>query len=289
MSKKAAAAQKDPEKKPEGEKKQEAAGAPNGANAAPPAPAAKKDDGGGNPPPAQAGGTGDKGQDDAAGDGAVIKSMLDKYLGPADHDEATVKLGSEAYQAAKGALGMNDEEAQKCAGYSMKLAKHFGEQAAKAAAAGPAPDAQGPPGTQEASATEAKGDELKESERNAALAGENEALKAQLKEAQGKTTELEGKISEGDKKVKLAEFVDKTITDAKFSEAAAKRCREALAAATTEEEVTKLFKTFKEGFESKTGLMVDQLPDDFVIAPEKLDSLRESKVGKSLDFSDCAK
>src|ERR1700743_63919 len=89
----------------------------------------KKEGDGGSPAP-QPGA--DKGKDsgsaaphdDEAQDMELIKKMLDERLGSGQHTDDDAKAAHEAMKCAMSG-GESKEEAMKCAGYAMKMARHM--------------------------------------------------------------------------------------------------------------------------------------------------------------------
>lgn len=248
------------ESKKEGEEEAKKEAAPAAQDGQAPAPKEDAQDGDGDSDGDAEGQDGSEpGQDD---DADLIKKMLDKYLGEPTHDEESMKLGQEAYQNAK-AMGMDEDEAMKCAGYNMKMAKHIQSKAAgNPDGVQPAPKpAQG--AQEQPQESEEKG--VKESAKNSnkivALTAENARLK----------TELEG--------LKLEKFIDKTLKESKLPMSATKRFRECIKDAKTEKEVTDKFGVFKEAF--SLGGEADGM--GFIIGAEK----QTETASGGLSFSDC--
>lgn len=226
------------------------------------------------PAPKSDGGGDDSGDGDADDDQDLIKKMLLKYLGDG-HDEATHSMAKEAYEAYK-EMGMDENEAMKSAGNSMKLAKHMAGKKPADGAAAPAPSVpagQAPASApQEAAPAQSDPSKLaaeakKESDKVLSLTAENAKLKERIKKA-----ELVG--CEG--------ALDKILRESKLPMAVTKKFRECLGDATSEQEIKDKFKIFQEAYSVRGE--ADVL-SGFTL-PEKTTTLRESG---GLDLSDCVK
>lgn len=84
-------------------------------------------DGKGAPPADAADPENDPAHGDADQDKELIASMLKKYVGGDDHTDEECQAMKQAYETAK-EMGMEGEEAQDCAGHSMKMAKHIAQK-----------------------------------------------------------------------------------------------------------------------------------------------------------------
>lgn len=207
---------------------------------------------------------------DADQDEELIKSMLKKYLGDgfSDEDHAMAK---EAIQMGKEMYPENEQEAMKCAGYNMKMAKHM-QAKMKQDEAQPAPQ-QAP---QEAGAKTPVGDagavpkkdQVSESDRGlrdqvVRLTGENARLKNELET------------------LKLSDFVEKMLKESHLPMVATKKFRETIKGIKSQKEITDKFEIFREAYTA--GSMADGL--GFVVNAEK--TLELSETGSGGDFSDC--
>lgn len=227
---------------------------------------------------------GDQHEDDAADgqdgdhpdeekDMELIHKMLDEYLGAPKHDDETVKKGKEAYEAAK-AMGMDEKEAMKCAGYNMKMAKHMQAKQAevglddvtKAHSEDPVSAGHHPPASHldESSKGESKA-KIKEAEKVAKLVAENAKIKAE------------------NDKLKLEQHIEKVLRESGLPRESTKKFREScLEGVKTPADFDKVFKSFKEGFVER-----GEAEDGFIINPEKNSSIPEQGAVGGLDLSDC--
>lgn len=189
------------------------------------------------------------GHADAAQDKELIKSMLKKYVGGEDHSdeecEAMGKLHAEAKEA-----GLDGEEAEKAAGYAMKMAKHSA-------------------GKKEAAKKE--DDMAMESAKKEESHMESESVKA-LK----KTVDyLTKKIRENEVK----EFLNKTVQESGFEGKVAKKFKESIGAVKDESEISARAKIFKEALALASG-------GEMFMNPEKTTFNSEDA---TVSFADCVK
>lgn len=261
-------------KKDESEKKEA-----DPAAAAPPAEGAKEDAGDGDPKDGEdPDGDGD---DDADQDRELLKSFLAKYLGDG-HDEETYEMAKEAIGAAK-ELYEDENEAMKCAGHSMQMAKHMagkkegapapapgGENPAPKPPKAPAPAAGQPPAQKQAGdPSNLSPESKKESDRIVKLTAENASLKEKIRKME--LTGVEGTL-------------DRMLRESGLPMSATKKFREAIGEPKNEDEIKKSLKIFKEAYGS--GGEADPL-SGFGI-PEK-HNLREAGSKGGLDLSDCVR
>lgn len=210
------------------------------------------------------------GDDAADKDRELVQKMLSQYLGDG-HSEETIKLAHEAYQSAKD-MGMDEAEAMKCAGYSMKLAKHMASKHQQDPAKNGNGDvAQNPP----------------QPDPKAAPAGpaatEAEKIEKEKKESEAKIISLTAentKLREAQKKADVEKFLDKTLRESGLSMAYTKRFRDVVKDPKSEKEITEKFTLFKEAL-SVSG-EADGL--GFVLGAEKADA--GGGTG-SKSFADC--
>lgn len=229
------------------------------------------------PAPTDGGGD-DAGDDDADQDRELLKSFLQKYLGDG-HDEETYEMAKEAIQAGK-EMGMDEDEAMKCAGYSMKMAKHM---------AGKKPgDAPAPGGAQPAPAPK-DGAAPVPAPAEAAGGGDPSKLAPEAKkESEKRVLELTAEVAKLKETIKGFELngcegaLDKLLRESKLPMAATKKFRECLGTAKSEQEIQDKLKIFKEAY----GVSGEADPMSGFVCPEKT-NLREASGG--LDLSDCVK
>lgn len=197
---------------------------------------------------ADAAAAGDAGHSDAAADRELIKKMLDEYIGAEegkDHAEEMYQAGKEALDAAKEA-GCEGDEAMKCAGYTMKMAKHMTakKEAAKAEEAKESDcedkeeektEESADKGAEEEKTEESKEGDVKESAAVTKLQGENAALKERLA------------------KIELSAAIDEMLRESKLPMSVTKKFRESIASVKTKAEAESRFKTFREGYELARG------------------------------------
>lgn len=243
----------------------------------------------GDAPEKKADGEGDKnandaGHDDEASDKALIKKMLDEYVGKDegqdDHSNEAYEAGHEAMKMAKEA-GMEGDEQMKAAGYTMKMAKHMqAKQAAKEAAEGDAPapksDDQGSDkGGDKPCATCGGGDkpapkeaEAKESAKMAKLIGENTALKERLA------------------KIDFESSIDTMLRESKLPMEVTKKFRETIATVKTKADAEARFKSFREAYDLGRGGEATKESSLF-LATEKTPTQTSEGEAKGFNFSDC--
>ncbi len=198
--------------------------------------------------------------DDAAQDKELISSMLKKYVGDEDHSEEVQEAMKQAYASAK-EMGLEGEEAEKAAGYCMKMAKHTAsKQAAKEA-----DEAKKEADLAEASkqADEAK----KESD-------ESKKLESDVIKLNATVAGLTKKLKERD----VAEFLESTIRKAGFEGNVAKKFKESIGSVKSEEEITEKFNIFKEALTLASSGHV-------FLNPEKTSGSDDF----SISFADCVK
>jgi hypothetical protein len=185
---------------------------------------------------------------DEAQDIELIKKMLKDYLGDEEAESVEAcEAGKQAYEAYK-EMGKESEEALKCAGEAMKLAKHM---AAKTKEAAPK--------------EEPKDEEKKDEEKCEADAKESSAI-AQLKGENAK-------LKESLKKFEIATYLDKKLKESKESRQVTDAFRELVKTAKTTGEIDKLWESFNKGLaaagEKTSKVDAPKYDLDFFVATEK--------------------
>jgi len=190
--------------------------------------------------------------DDEDQDIALIKKLLSDYVGgDGEPSEEETSMAKEAYASAK-EMGMEGEEALKCAGYSMKMAKHMAsKQIAKE--------------SEETKESEEKKEvDKKESASFLKLQGENAKLKENLF------------------KLEKEKEIEKLLQESGLPRAATKVIRAKLEESKTIAEVKTKLELFKEGYNATSGEAKGI--GTLFIQPEKQTT---SKSSKGLNLSDC--
>lgn len=230
--------------------------------------------------------------DDADQDKALIKKMLDEYVGQdkertPEESEAYEKLAKEAYQAHKDMLGEGKEdEAYQHAGHALKLAKHM---AAKQKASEAKEDeskedikdmkkddaAKDDDGDKE----ESKEDECKEeSDDKKESATKAKDLEKKLLEARGEIAALKEKIA-GDE---VAKYVEAKLAKSGKPRSVTKAFRETVGDIKSKKEFDSKWAIFCEGAKhSRVEL-------DWSVMTEKAAAVDKSDDGPNLNFSSCA-
>ena len=167
------------------------------------------------PPTDDAGGDDDHA--DADKDKELISSMLKKHIGGDEHSEEEHQAMKQAYENAK-EMGLEGEEAQNCAGNSMKMAHHIAQKQKKEKEA-----------TTDAGASDVdKKAEAEEKKESAAIRARVATLEAELTAS------------------KVQNLLTKTIRESGFEGKVEKAFLKALGTPKTEKEVTETAKVFKE-------------------------------------------
>jgi hypothetical protein len=240
-------------------------------------------------------------QGDANKDAALIKKMLDQYVGEEDHSEETMALGKEAYEAALEMSEGDEGKAVEMAGHALKMSKHMASK--KAAEAADAADKDGDKdgdkdskGKDADAATEAstesetaEADATTESEDD--KDGKTKESEQTIKALEAKVTKLSGEnaaLKESIKKIEVDKHLDKVLRESGLPMAATKKFRESLGSAKTEKEIDEKFSIFKEAYGLRGGEADGA--EGFMIQIEKTANLRESdEGGEAFDFSGCVK
>jgi len=200
------------------------------------------------------------GHADEEQDVALIKKMLAEYVGAEESESAeTVEAAKQAVGLCKKA-GMDAEEAMRCAGYGMKMAKiHASHQADAAKQA----EAEKETKQSEAEGKESEAEGHKESAAELKLKGENARLREQLAARE------------------LNEHIDTKLRESKLPMAVTKRFRESLKAPRSKAEVDEKFNLFIEGYRQAGGGEAEGL--DFIVGMEK-----GGEPVEGVSFADCA-
>lgn len=218
---------------------------------------------------------GDAGHADADQDKALIAKELKKHLGHADDSEPSEeehKLMGEAYQSSM-EMGLSKEEAMKCAGYNLKMAKHLQGKQAKQEEAGK--DDGDKDDTKEAGSFDVKpkavGDAGKIKDQHAESAKPRNSEVKLLAEV----TALKAKLES----LELEKFVDTSLRESKLPMVATKKLRECLKDVRTQKEFTEKLNVFKEAY--KLGGEADGM--GFIVSVEK----QGGGSSDGLSFADC--
>jgi hypothetical protein len=225
---------------------------------------------------------------DVEQDKALIKKMIDEYVGKEVSEEeagAMEAIGMEAYQAHK-EMGANEAEAYERAGHALKLAKHMaGKQAA---------DDDAKKESDDEDADDKKADEKKEAaveadecaddkkESGAKESNKVKDLEKQLLEARGRLAALETQSKKGE----LDAHVEKTLRDSGQPNSITKRFKEAAGELKSIKEFDSKWAIFLEGVKN-TRTMLDWTPLTEKSLMQESD-FSDKKTGKTLDFSKSA-
>lgn len=211
--------------------------------------------------------------DDADQDEELIKSMLDKYVGDPQHSDDDKAMAKEAYQSAKEA-GLEGKEAEKAAGYAMKMAKQ--KQAKESKAAMEAEEK----AQQEAGGLDVKAKPVGDAgsaakdQKSKESAGGNTVVKLTAEVAR-LSSELEA--------IRLEKHMDKALRESKLPMSATKKFRECVKNVRSVKDFDSKLGIFKEAY----GLRGDaQSEGGFILSAEKQGGSDGGEVG--MDFSDCA-
>jgi hypothetical protein len=220
----------------------------------------------------------DAGHDDVAQDKALIKKMLDEYVGKpegdADHAEEMYQAAESGMAAAKEA-GVEGDKAVECVGNAMKMAGILNAKKAKEAAASTESD-------------DKDADDAEKTEEAHQESSDIITIRTQLKEAKTKIASLEGEsaaLREKTAKADLEKAVDEMLRESKLPMAVTKKFRETIADLKTKVEIEARFKAFKEAYELGRG---GEATSDFglVVQPEKSVGV-EAGEGQGISLGDC--
>lgn len=246
----------------------------------------ESEDGMGGAAGASADGDGDHA--DADQDEQLIKKMMNKYLGEPDHGEEAYQMAKQAHEAAK-AMGMEGEEAMKCAGYNLKMAHHMQKQAKSAPADG-APAQESDPDQPEqkvgggAKAVGGPGSVPGKDVHHEAKQEEDEAKQKQKESARkgDKMVEMAAEVARLRQQldaIELEKHIDKSLKEAKLPNTATKKFRECIKGVRTQKEVSDKLAIFKEAF----GLGGMSETVGWIYGTEKQGSIEDTGMG----FGDC--
>lgn len=226
----------------------------------------------------------DDGHDDAEKDKKLIAEMISKYLGD-DHkeDEAAHEAGKKAFEAYK-EMGYSEDEAMKCAGHSMKLAKHMkskeeegddkdGDKEEEKKKEDGADD-QDADDKHDDKKEPPKKDEKKDDKKEE---GEEKKMERELIRVRGELASLK----ERERKSNLEKYMDEKLAESKIARRVTKENKELLCKVRSKEEFDEKLKLFMEGFKA-SGTDGGEAYGLFEIQPEKI-AESSGKTG----FGDC--
>lgn len=195
----------------------------------------------------------------------LIKKLLADY-GITDAEESEIGMAKEAMEAAK-AMGLEGPEALKCAGYSLKMAKHMAsKQAAKQPTEAPAAPVEAAPVVTEAMPPEKECGDKKESSEIIKLTAEISKLKESLL------------------KFEIKEHTDIVLRESGLPMRVTKAFRDRVKESKSKKEIDEKFELFKEAYGVAGGEAKNEL--NFFVQPEKTE-VRESS--RRINLSDCLK
>jgi hypothetical protein len=208
------------------------------------------------------GDSGDGASADSDGDHAdedqdveLIKSLLKQYVGSEDPSDEECQAMKQALGNAK-EMGMEGEEAEKAAGYAMKMAKHVAAKQAEAAEAGAADDAKPASGSGQPSGGDS--DSPAGAPGSGGVGAKSKKESAEMSALRARLEKTEKRLLEAD----LEKFVEKTIRESKLPLHAQRKFRECLGKPVSERSVTSKLTLFQEAF----GLVT---PEHGFVNPEK--------------------
>lgn len=210
----------------------------------------------------------DAGHDDAAQDKDLIAKMLKKHLGDTAEDQEVMKHAHEAYEAYK-EMGYDENEAAKCAGHAIKLAKHMASKSVPEEKPPGSGDAK--PGM-ESEKHEDEADEKKESKEDESEKKESSVV---IK-LQGENARLKESL----KKYELNEILDKKLAALKESRQVTDLIRKSVKVLKSESQIDDAIKLFMEGYRAKVE------PTSFG-EPLTLEKTVQAPGEKVTSFGDC--
>jgi hypothetical protein len=236
--------------------------------------------------PADAEGAPEK-HEDVEQDIALIKQLLDEYLGKESYGEADVAACQGAMQAAMEMGGHTKEEAMKMAAQAMKMAGYMQKAEAKKteSKAEEKPAAEEPKAEEKPVEETAKESDDEDEEEEAKEAAVTESDK-RVKELEAKLAEQAGVIAtlkESTKKIDLEKHLDGVCQKSGLPREATKLFRESLGEIKTKEQIDSAWKLFEGGYKSRRGGEVTVDMSDVFVQPEKAAPIKSESVG----FSDC--
>lgn len=211
---------------------------------------------------------------DAAEDEQLIKKMLDKYLGKPDHTEDDHQMAKEAMKHAM-EMGMEGDEAMKCAGYNMKMAKHMQSKQTESGDAKDQPEQKPKPKAVGDAGHVPSADQHSESEHDEKKEGQKESARGNtMVKMAAEIARLTQKLNS----MELKEHVDLALKESKLPSSATKKFRECIKDVKTTKEVDQKLEMFKEAFS-----LGGRPEDSFILGVEKSGSFSEAA-----GFADCA-
>lgn len=215
----------------------------------------------------------EKPHDDEAQDIELIKKMLAEYLGGEEQSEEDIQACHEAMKMAM-KHGESKEEALKCAGHAMKMAKYMNKEM---------PDEKGEEKEEE---SKKESEESEETKKESATTDTDESKKL-LEAKDAEITKLKGQLSgflEAAKKREITDHLEKVCKDSGLPMSVTKSFREAIGEPKSKEDIDTKFQLFMEGHKaSKGGEALDF--SDLLVLPEKTSGTSGAK--EVTDFSDC--
>jgi len=227
--------------------------------------------------------------DDAAEDIALFKKLLKDY-GVIDSEEPTegeVEMAKEAHGHAK-AMGLQGEEAEKCAGYALKMAKHVAKSKQNEES-----EAEVKKENDECKENEEKKEtkaDMKKECKEADEVEESEKDKKDEDEAKHKESAISllaenAKLKESLAKYQLNEKIETLLKESKVPMKHTKVLKDKfLKECKSIDEAKKVIGVYMEAFKN-TGGEAGEFGMNIVINPEKSNHVS----AKSLSFSDCLK
>lgn len=199
----------------------------------------------------------DEDHEDIEKDKKLILDMIKKHMGDeeGEMEVEAEEAAMEAYEAYK-AMGESEDEAMKCAGKAMKLAKHMAEKKAKMEA------------------------EMKHAESE----GEEEKKESEPKKESAHVVKLEARLAFLERELKkrdLDVMLDSKLKESGLGRAETDRIRKLIGSPKSESHIVETIKIFKEAFESRSESVSKS---DFFVSLEKPSApVKKSKVS----FSEC--
>lgn len=232
----------------------------------------------------------EQGHDDADQDKALIKKMLDEYIGQDDkrsseESEAYEKLAKEAYEAHK-EMGAKEDEAYKHAGHALKLAKHMASR--QEATDSDDEDKSDKKDMKDMKKDDAKdgGAEEKESKEDECKEESDEKKEAKVKSLEKSLLEARGEIAALKEKLagdEVEKYVEAKLAKSGRSRQITKAFRETVGQIKSTKDFDTKWKIFCEGAKhSRVEL-------DWSVMTEKATAVDKADDDKStLNFSSCA-
>lgn len=217
---------------------------------------------------------------DASQDQDLIMKMLKKYVGDGFSDDDK-SMASEAHKNAL-EMGLEGEEAMKCAGMNMKMAKHLQMKQAKAQ---PQPGADGQP-SQESLADGANGAPSADVKAKPVGPAGSVSAKDQVESTRAETVmKLTARVAQLEQErdsMKLAKHMKESLETSKLPRAVTAKFTESFKDFKSIAEFDKQFKTFKDLFKEAQNLR-NETGTGFILSAEKTGATEAAANG----FSDC--